>query len=51
MKSTPQPMTHEEMREMRRNGDTVSTIVQRARIRNGLRVGEVRAILFGGEPS
>jgi len=51
MTSTKQPLTHDEMREMYRDGDSVSSIANRAKIRNGLSKDEVRAILFGGTPS
>lgn len=43
------PLTEAEMRAMYRDGDSVSTIANRAKIHNGLSKAEVRVILFGGE--
>lgn len=40
-------MTHDEMRQMWREGDTLAVIVARARARNGIGITEVRRIVFG----
>lgn len=46
---TAGPMTADEMRRMRDDGDPVSLIISRAKIRNNMDRATVRAILFGGK--
>lgn len=46
---SPPPLTEDEMRAMRADGDAISTIMQRAHMRNGLSRDAVRQILFGKE--
>lgn len=41
------PLTPNDMRQMLANGDPVSTIFNRAYVRNGMGREAVRAILFG----
>ena len=43
------PLTADDMRQMLANGDPVSTIFNRAYVRNRLGREAVRAILFGGQ--
>ena len=41
------PFTQEDIREMYRDGDSVTTIIQRLRVRQGMARQEVREVLFG----
>ncbi len=41
------PLTADEMREMRRDGQSVAAIAEAARRRNGIGRADVRRILFG----